>query len=243
MPKGLDLTGKKLNMLTVLCRSEKQLDGNVRWDCICDCGNITSVTGSRISLGKTKSCGCLAKTNSAMNEGKTLHGMSRTSVYRAWMDAKSRCLDVEHRQYEYYGGRGIRMQESWVNDFPAFYDYIGDKPTPLHSLDRIDNDLDYCEGNVRWATKLEQVANRGMSKSNKTGVTGVYLVVNPENGFEHYKARWGPKGNLTNKSFSVEKYGKEGAFELAVKAHLEGLEELKRKSVYTEKHGEERKNK
>lgn len=243
MPRGLQLAGMKFNMLTVLLKTEVQLDGNVRWDCVCDCGNTTSVAGSRIMLGKTKSCGCLVSTVSILRQGRPIHGMSKTPEYRAWQDAKWRCYEPKDPQYSYYGGRGIVWQENWIDDFAAFFAHIGPRPSNKYSLDRIDNDLDYCEGNVRWATKREQVANRGMNKNNKTGVTGVTLVINPDNGFRHYKATWGPKGGLTRKSFSVTKYGEECAYQMAVKARLDGLEKLRAESVYTIKHGEERKSK
>lgn len=241
MGRALDLAGKKFNSLLVLNLSEKQIDGNRRWDCLCDCGGTTWVVGSRIVNGMTKSCGCMAAQYSANNRGIILHGMSRSSEYRAWQDAKLRCLKTDHKQFSFYGGRGITMQESWIDSFSNFFKYIGLKPTPEHSLDRIDNDSDYCEGNVRWATKLEQVANRGMNVTNKTGVCGVHLVCNPKNGFYHYKACWGPKDDIHNRSFSVNKYGEDLAYKLAVDARLSGLAELKINSVYADKHGEKRK--
>lgn len=242
MPKLVDITGHKFNLLTVIKRSDRQIDGNVRWDCVCDCGNTAWVVGSRLRTGITKSCGCLAKSNAEGHFNPT-HGMSGTPEYQAWADAKVRCLNPDDPQYGYYGGRGITMQDDWLGSFQSFFNYVGPRPSNLHSLDRMDNDLDYCEGNVRWATKLEQVANRGMNKNNKTGVTGVSFVVNPINGFKHYKAVWGPKSELIVKSFSVAKYGEDAAFKMAVKARLDGLAKLKEESVYTDKHGEQRKSK
>lgn len=241
MPKGLSLEGEKFNKLSVVRKSEVQINGNVKWDCICDCGNVCSVVGSRLKMGITRSCGCLAKYNGLGNPGCVSHNMSRTSEYQAWADAKMRCFDTKNPQYSYYGGRGITMQESWVGSFQTFIDYVGTKPEKTFSLDRIDNDLDYCEGNVRWATKQEQVANRGKNKNNKTGVTGVVRVVNPDNGYVHYKAFWGPKDAKTCLSFAANKYGDTNAFNMAVKARTDALEKLKLNSVYTEKHGEDRK--
>lgn len=243
MPKGLSIAGQKFNMLTVLEKSEMQINGNVKWDCVCDCGTLCSVTGSRLKQGITKSCGCLAKFNAIGNVAKTTHNMSKTSEYQAWSDAKLRCFNTEHPQYGYYGGRGITMQESWVNNFQSFIGFIGVKPYEACSLDRIDNDSDYCEGNVRWATKSEQAANRGKNVNNKTGVTGVVRSVNTDNGYVHYKAFWGAKTSKHCVSFSVNKYGEQNAFNMAVKARMYALENLRLNSVYTEKHGEDRQSK
>lgn len=240
MPNFVDITGQKFNLLTVVKRSDKQIDGNVRWDCVCDCGNITWVVGSRLRTGITKSCGCLAKSNAEGHSNPT-HGMSSTSEYRAWCDAKFRCNNPSDPQYEYYGGRGIRMQDDWQQDFSKFIDYIGRKPSSRHSLDRIDNDLDYCEGNVRWATKTEQVVNRGANVNNKTGHCGVALVVNPDNGYEHYKAMWGSKDNKHCRSFSVAKYGRDAALRMAIAARTAGIEAIRQIDGYTEKHGRQRK--
>ncbi len=239
MPRLLDIVGEKFNLLTVLKRSDQQINGNVKWDCVCDCGGYTSVTGSRLKSGITRSCGCLAKANAKGHSNPT-HGMSRTSEYRCWIDARARCNNTEHPQYDYYGGRGIKMQPSWDSDFSEFLKHIGLKPTLDLSLDRLDNDSDYCEGNVRWATKLEQVTNRGKNINNTTGVTGVHLATNSDYGYLHFKAVWGPKDNLSCKSFSVNKYGYDRAFAMAVAARTEGLEKLKIESVYTTKHGEDR---
>lgn len=240
MPKTLLIEGKKFAMLTVIKRSETQINSNIKWDCLCDCGNTTSVTGSRLKQGITKSCGCIIKVDPLGYNARRVHGFSSSSEYQAWSNAKLRCFDKTDPQYKYYGGRGIVMQDSWARDFKAFISYIGNKPEKSFSLDRIDNDLGYYEGNVRWATKTEQVTNRGMQINNTTGITGVSFVINPKNGFKHYKAAWGPKSNLTVRSFSVSKFGEEMAFKLAVDARTKGLQTLIEDFGYAEKHGKER---
>jgi len=76
---------------------------------------------------------------------------------------KARCLNPDHMNYEYYGARGITIQQSWVKDFKAFYDYYltleGSEDRSL-SLDRIDNDGNYEEGNIRLATLSQQQQNK-----------------------------------------------------------------------------------
>lgn len=88
------------------------------------------------------------------------HGMTDTQEYMAWEGAKARCSNRNKESWPRYGGRGIRMCEEWRNSFLAFYLWVGPKPSPEHSIDRIDNNGDYEPGNVRWATMQQQVANR-----------------------------------------------------------------------------------
>jgi hypothetical protein len=88
-----------------------------------------------------------------------LRGCSHTPEYRVWNNLKNRCTNPNIPGYENYGGRGISFCEAW-NDFANFIKDMGKRPSSLHSLDRIDNDGDYCKENCRWATKEEQVRNR-----------------------------------------------------------------------------------
>lgn len=88
------------------------------------------------------------------------HGMAKTPEHNAWCLMKARCHNLNHPRYTEWGGRGIVVCEEWRYDFVAFYRYLGPKPSPLHSVDRIDNEKSYEPGNVRWATKQEQAANR-----------------------------------------------------------------------------------
>jgi hypothetical protein len=101
-----------------------------------------------IKSGSTKSCGCLNL--EAIQERSTKHGHSsggkRTAEYQAWKDAKSRCYNPNVRNYAEYGGRGIRMCDRWLHSSEAFLKDMGPKPSPLHSLDRIDNDGNYEPG-------------------------------------------------------------------------------------------------
>ena len=87
------------------------------------------------------------------------HGKCHTREYKIWEGIKKRCYSPTCKIYSYYGGRGITMCEEWRNDFMSFYNDMGTRPSPKHSLDRIDNDKGYCKDNCRWVTKEVQANN------------------------------------------------------------------------------------
>lgn len=88
------------------------------------------------------------------------HGWSYRLEYNSWLNAVSRCHRESHPRYKEWGGAGITVCDEWRHNFKAFIDYIGERPTCNHSLDRIDGSRGYEPGNVRWATKSEQSMNR-----------------------------------------------------------------------------------
>jgi hypothetical protein len=87
-----------------------------------------------------------------------------TPEYRAWQAMKARCLNPQSRDYGYYGGRGITVYPAWL-DFNVFLSDVGRRPTPAHTLDRIDGDGGYEPGNVRWATRQVQARNRAYART------------------------------------------------------------------------------
>lgn len=165
MGKLVDFTGQRFGRLVVLHQTVRlSQERNAMWLCQCDCGRQTRAAGA--NLGKTKtSCGCLAsengtkmlRTNRLMR--KDLHGMSQTSEHGIWSNMKRRCEDPKSPKYPRYGGRGIRVCECWRESFVAFVGDMGLRPSPRHSIDRIDNDGNYEPGNCRWASAKQQVLN------------------------------------------------------------------------------------
>ena len=155
--KAVDLAGKKFGRLTAVERNGATKSGNAVWRCRCDCGSESDVESSKLTSGKTKSCGCLMK-DEAAKRMKT-HGMSKTPTWYSWDAMVRRCTDESFEPYKRYGGRGIKVCESWMR-FENFLADMGERPEGT-TLDRRDNDKGYEPDNCRWATFEEQSNNRG----------------------------------------------------------------------------------
>jgi len=90
------------------------------------------------------------------------HGERRplTPEYRAWRNARNRCLNPRSARFKDWGGRGIKFL---FNSYKEFLADVGRRPSPKHMLDRIDNDGHYEPGNMRWTTASESGKNRRMT--------------------------------------------------------------------------------
>ncbi len=158
MGTRLHLLGQRFGRLTVQADIlDTPPPKNRRLHCTCDCGQSLITTVNALRTGKTRSCGCLRR--DVARSSNTTHGRSKTPEWKAWCEIKQRCLNPSNHAYADYGGRGIRLHPPWVRDFAAFYDAIGPRPSPQLTLDRIDNDKGYVPGNLRWATRTEQLRN------------------------------------------------------------------------------------
>jgi hypothetical protein len=104
------------------------------------------------------------------------HGLSnKSSEYRTWVGMKQRCYNPNDPSYKSYGGRGITIDKGWMESFELFLKDVGYKPTPKHSLDRIDNNRNYEPSNCKWATQKEQTNNTRRNKLIE--VNGVKLSI------------------------------------------------------------------
>lgn len=146
--------GDRFGRLTVVEEAERRSypSGNaVRvFVCKCDCGATSKVVFVHLRSGHTKTCGCA-------NGEK--HGKRQTREYRIWRNMKSRCLNPKFTEYPRYGGRGITISREWVDSFQAFFDDMGECPSG-HSIERVDNNGEYCQSNCIWATASQQARNR-----------------------------------------------------------------------------------
>lgn len=161
-----NITGRQFGRLTAWWPSGKigpRRAAQTVWCCACTCGELHQVRLGNLLSGRNNSCGCI-RAEQIGHRSRT-HGASvgraTTPEYNSYNAAKARCTNPNHLRFKDWGGRGIQFK---FPSFEEFYKCLGDKPSPLHSVDRYpNNDGHYEPGNVRWATPIQQAQNKRRS--------------------------------------------------------------------------------
>ncbi len=159
-----DISLQRFERLLVLAPAHSCPRKGMYWTCLCDCGAECVVLGQMLRNGHTKSCGCYGKdlrsvgtALASMKHGHRVRGAT-TPTWQSWWSATRRCTDPTFKSYADYGGRGITICNRWY-EFTAFLEDMGERPART-TLDRKEVNGNYEPGNCRWATYLEQRANR-----------------------------------------------------------------------------------
>jgi hypothetical protein len=169
MTKRLNLVGKRFCYL--VCTSYYGVSEDKKrtlWYFKCDCGKEIISRADAIKRGVVVSCGCYNRKNNIPT--RLTHGLSKTLSYKSWAAARDRCYNPKNPKFKNYGARGIRLCDHW-HDFENFYRDMGDRPSTKYSINRINNDGDYCKENCEWAESKKQSRNKTTTR---------YLIINNE---------------------------------------------------------------
>ncbi len=144
-PKPI-IPGETFGRLTVLAEGPRSNTHQRQASCRCVCGTIVTVPMAALrSRGPQQSCGCWQREWTRQHNWK--HGANqrgrRLPEYGVWADAKGRCANPRRKTWSGYGGRGITMCARWRDSFAAFLADMGPRPSPAHSLERVNNDDGY----------------------------------------------------------------------------------------------------
>lgn len=156
--------GEKHGRLTLTSRVPGR--GRARWHVACECGQQKVVLESNIRGGNTTSCGCYH--SERMREVATKHGgcanYTVTPEYEAWRTMIARCYSETAHSYPYYGGKGVRVAQEWIDSYEAFRDAVGPRPSTGHVLSRVDNEGHFVPGNTAWVTRSQSDRNKRNNK-------------------------------------------------------------------------------
>ncbi|MEK6884554.1 MAG: hypothetical protein AABY22_33285 [Nanoarchaeota archaeon] len=201
-----DLTGQKFSRLTVIKYDRYDLKYGHFWFCKCECNNKNerSVCYNSLLSGNTKSCGCLGREKTIKRNFR--HGLSKTPTYKIWKGMNGRCNNPNTADYNFYGGRGITICREWAgkDGFQTFLKDMGERSNGL-TLDRIDNNKNYCKENCRWAnSKIQGRNKRGCNNITFNGKTQCIMAWSEEVNIPRrlisqrlLKLRWTPEEALT----------------------------------------------
>lgn len=178
---AINLVGHKYGKLMVLRRGPNDKK-KVQWWCLCECGNTALKKGDSLKRDVVKSCGCLELANRLKNcsKRKIKHGLYKHPLYLKFQGMVARCYNIKAKGYHRYGGRGITVCDEWLESQEKFIKWAlenGWKKDANLSVDRIDNDGNYCPKNCRIIGFAENTVKRFTDKEQGLVVAGVSINI------------------------------------------------------------------
>jgi hypothetical protein len=150
--------GNSFGRLKVVSFSHKDKYYKKYWNCLCKCGNRTTVIERCLLTGETKSCGCLM--NESRRNNRRTHGLSGTKLYFVWRSMLIRCEYEKGKSYKDYGGRGIKVCREWHEPTVFFQWANANGYKEGLEIDRINTNGDYCPENCRFISRNENARNK-----------------------------------------------------------------------------------
>ena len=158
MGKELDITGQKFNRWTVIKRVGKNNRGKTTWLFKCDCGSQMISESWYVTSGHTKSCGCWKREEASKR--MFTHGQTPVRLYRIWRGMKARCNNPHTKDFHYYGARGIKVCDEWMEHYESFRDWaFANGYSDMLTLDRVEANKGYSPDNCRWVDRQTQMRN------------------------------------------------------------------------------------
>lgn len=154
MRKPIDLAGQRFGRLLVIERAGTNIHGAVTWKVRCKCGIKKIVSGKNLRRGATQSCGCLGYEirRDATIKRNFRHGLTNSRAHNLWINMRSHCNNPKASNYSKFGANGIKVCKRW-NSFSNFYKDMGDPPSSMHRLVRINQKANFTPKNCKWARR------------------------------------------------------------------------------------------
>lgn len=165
-----DLTGVRFNNLEVVEYLGIGKHKKHYWRCKCDCGGTVDLPSGAIDKPySVKTCGCLRKEKLLkVRFNGYKHGLHKHPLYGIYHTMKYRCSSPKSCRWKYYGGKGIKVCDEWLEDFMNFYNWaIEHGYEEGLTIDRIDPDKGYEPDNCEWVTRSENSRRMNVIKHGK----------------------------------------------------------------------------